>query len=118
MILITAILILHYHLAAAKESNKLLPSVHKGKKRSTWQRHVGNNYIHQFRKFKFRRSWTSLQDVFFDTLKPHEMNENYASSNGVKLIGKNTFLLPSILNALRKVLVVHPFKTWKLKHQI
>ena len=117
MILITAILILHYHLAAAKESNKLLPSVHKGKKRSTWQRHVGNNYIHQFRKFKFRRSWTSLQDVFFDTLKPHEMNENYASSNGVKLIGKNTFLLPSILNALRKVLVVHPFKTWKLKHK-
>ena len=54
---------------------------------------------------------------FSHASKREGMNRDNSSSNGIKLLSNNTFLLPAILNKLRKNLLVHPFKTWKLKHK-
>ncbi|XP_028393285.1 uncharacterized protein LOC114517690 [Dendronephthya gigantea] len=50
-------------------------------------------------------------------MMPHNFfTQNYSLTNGIQT--KKTFLPPSTLNALRKALTVHPFKTWRLKHEI
>jgi ribosomal protein L11 len=54
---------------------------------------------------------------FYHMFKPREVKENVALSIGAELQIKNTFLLPTILTDLRKAILLHPFKIWKLKHK-
>lgn len=48
----------------------------------------------------------------------YEMNENSTWTNEIRLETKRTFLLPPVLNKLREALLVHPFKTWKLRNKL
>jgi hypothetical protein len=54
---------------------------------------------------------------FYHMFKPREVKENVALSIGAELQIKNTFLLHTILTELRKAVLLHPFKIWKLKHK-
>jgi hypothetical protein len=54
---------------------------------------------------------------FYHMFKPREVKENLALSIGAELQIKNTFLLHTILTELRKAVLLHPFKIWKLKQK-
>ena len=66
-----------------------------------------------------KQSSVPLKYLFLSshTSKRGEMNGDDSSSIGINLPSKSTVLPPAILNRLRKHLLVHPFKTWKLKHK-
>lgn len=58
----------------------------------------------------------STQNETLRTMHHKFLTQNCASLNGLN--AKETSLHPSTLNALRKTLTVHPFKTWRLKNKI